>query len=432
MGLTACALAACAGDAIDEDGIGSARYSVAEVGPWHIPPETIALGEQQYVSYTGAGPWVGESGCGGGMLEGTSILRDYLQLYFPQIDSIGGYSCRPIVGNSSQMSVHATGRALDIMIPTIDGSADNSAGDLIGNWLIENAEFIGIQYIIWDRWQWNASREAPKDREYTGEHPHHDHLHVELNPEAAALNFPFFQGPMDPPDFISCGVVPAAGGQIDEGDDCSGFFGPSDYWRVVDGAGQGGSLLWTDAYQGAEPSNWGRWGVDLEAAGRYKVEVYLEPAYAVFDKVRYEVLHAGVADAILFDQGSADVAGWYSIGAYDFAAGGGQSVSLYDNTADAVADGQHIMFDAMRLTPCEGAACDDTAPDTDGDGESDDVGAGDGDAAQGGSMVGGCAASGSGGGALGLLFALGLLLAGPASRRLFRGHPLLGRPSMRG
>ncbi|HUS68572.1 MAG TPA: hypothetical protein VMZ28_28750, partial [Kofleriaceae bacterium] len=339
VGLTACALAACAGDGSDasDDGIGSQRYSIAEEGSWHIPPATIAIGEGEYVPYTGAGPWVGEDGCGGGLLEGSGILRDYLQLYFPQIDSIGGYSCRPIVGNASQMSVHATGRALDIMIPTVDGaSADNSAGDPIGNWLIENSEFIGIQYIIWDRWQWSAHKDAPKDSYYSGEHPHNDHLHVELTPEAAALAYPFFQGPMDPPSFISCGVVPAAGGIVDEGDDCSGFFGPTDYWRVVDGQGQGGSLLWTDAYQGDTPSNWGRWGVDLETAGRYKVEVYLEPEFAVFDKVRYEVMHAGTADAILFDQGSADAAGWYSIGAYDFAAGGGQSVSLYDNTADPV------------------------------------------------------------------------------------------------
>ncbi|HUS65538.1 MAG TPA: MYXO-CTERM sorting domain-containing protein, partial [Kofleriaceae bacterium] len=83
-----------------------------------------------------------------------------------------------------------------------------------------------------------------------------------------------------------------------------------------------------------------------------------------------------------------------------------QSVSLYDNTADPVTEGQHIMFDAMRLTPCEGAACDDAKPDTSGDGGDDD---GTGEETQGG-MVGGCAASGSGGGSLGLLLALGALL----------------------
>jgi uncharacterized protein (TIGR03382 family) len=403
-GLTA---SACAGSGGDAGDVGERRYSISEEGSWHIPAETIAIGETEFVPYTGAGPWVGEDGCGGGMLDGTVILRDYLQLYFPQIASIGGYSCRPIVGNASQMSVHATGRALDVMIPTVDGGlADNSAGDVIGNWLIENSEYIGMQYIIWDRWQWSAHQDAPKDSYYSGEHPHNDHLHVELTPEAAALNYPFFQNPLEPPSFISCGVVPAAGGTVDESDNCSGFFGPSDYWRVVDGAGQGGSLLWTDAYQGTEPSNWGRWGVDLEAGGSYKVEVYLEPEYAVFDKVRYEVLHAGVADAIVFDQGAADTAGWYSIGAFDFAAGGGQSVSIYDNSPDPVADGQHLMFDAMRLTPCSGGECDDSAP---GDGGSDDAGGASG-SDDGGMVVGGCAASGNGGGTFGLLFVLGVLL----------------------
>src|SRR5687768_1049390 len=227
-GLTALGLAACTGG---EAGVGEARYAIAEPGPWHIPAETTAVGDTQYVEYTGAGPWVGEQGCGGGLLQGTSLLRDYITLYFPQAYSIGGYACRPIVGDSNSMSVHATGRALDVMIETVGGEADNTAGDVIGNWLIEHSELIGIQMIIWDRWIWNASLDPPKDHDYTGQHPHHDHLHVELSVEAAALGTPFFQNPMEPPELASCGTIPAAGGIVDDSDTCAGFYGPAQYWR---------------------------------------------------------------------------------------------------------------------------------------------------------------------------------------------------------
>jgi len=403
----ALSLAACAGDPED---LGEARYSIAEPGPWHIPPETTAIGDTQYVEYTGAGPWVGEQGCGGGLLEGTGVLREYLYTYFPQAYSIGGYNCRPIVGNSSAMSVHATGRALDVMIHTIDGQADNSAGDPIGNWLIENAEYIGIQLIIWDRWIWNASREPPKDRDYTGEHPHHDHLHVELSVEAAALGTPFFQNPMQPPDLISCGTVPAAGGIVDDADTCAGFYGPPEFWRAVDGAGHGGSLLWTNAFESDTPSNWARWILDVEEAGRYRAEVYLTPEYARFDRVRYEVVHAGAVDVLEVDQSRATEAGWYPIGAFDFAAGAGQHVSVFDNAPGPVAEEQHIAFDALRLTRCEGDDCD-AAGGEEVD-RSDPEGPGDPSA-----LSGGCAAGGPGGGGPAALALLALLAISRPGRR---------------
>lgn len=393
-GLTHLALAACNGD---PDLVGETRQAIAEPGPWHIPPETTAIGDSQYVEYTGAGPWIGEEGCGGGLLEGSAALRDYLMTYFPQTWSIGGYACRPIVGAPSTMSVHATGRALDVMIETVDGSeADNTAGDVIGNWLIEHAETIGIQMIIWDRWIWNASLEPPKDHDYTGLHPHNDHLHVELSVEAAALGTPFFQNPMQPPELASCGTIPAAGGVVDDGDTCAGFYGPSEYWRAAE-AGHGGSLLWTNAFQGDDPSNWARWLLDVEAAGTYRADVYLTPDYAVFDRVRYDVVHAGTTDTLVVDQGAVAEEGWYPLGAFEFAEGPGQYVSLYDNASDPVAEEQHIAFDALRLTPCSGADCDG--------------GGGEGDG-----LLGGCRAGGGGAGAGGGLI-LALLLAARARRR---------------
>ena len=180
--------------------VGYREDYIAVSGPWQIPPSTLAIGDQQHVTYTGAGPWIGTSGCGGTFLPGTDRLKNWLMANYPQISSIGGYSCRAIVGNSSRMSVHATGRAIDVMIPTTGGSADNTAGDAIGNYLIEHAEEIGVQYIIWDQWSWNASRSAgSKSRSYGGSHPHDDHLHVELSVDGANMRTAWFSGSMPPP-----------------------------------------------------------------------------------------------------------------------------------------------------------------------------------------------------------------------------------------
>jgi hypothetical protein len=344
----ACALHL-SGCALDGESIGKVDEALSHPGAWDIPDETVAIGNGQYVSYTGAGPWVGESGCGGGILPGAQVFREWLEEAYPQISSIGGYSCRPIVGNESQMSVHATGRALDVMIPTYEGEADNDLGDPIGNWLIEHSEEIGIQYIIWDRWQWNSSRDpGSKERSYGGTHPHHDHLHVELSVAAANMETAWFMGSMDLPESTAC-PVPAGGGEVDETADCFSAFGNGTYWRRVTDAGYGGSLVWTNAFENDRASNWARFHLDVAEAGNYEVQVYVDPTWGVYQATRYAVRHGGVEHEAVVDQSAAD--GWVTLGAYDFAAGGGQHVSVFDNSPTPVAPEQHIAVDAIRLVP---------------------------------------------------------------------------------
>src|SRR6185369_9333005 len=96
--------------------------------------------------------------------------------------------------NTSQMSVHGSGRALDIMIPTDHGDADNGVGDAIANWLITNSHTIGVQYLIWDHTQWSASRSTGRVRPYTGPIPHIDHIHAEITIEPSREETPFFTG----------------------------------------------------------------------------------------------------------------------------------------------------------------------------------------------------------------------------------------------
>jgi hypothetical protein len=242
------------------------------------------------------------------------------------------------------------------MIPTHDGDADNDLGDPIGNYLIEHAEEIGIQYIIWDRWTWNGARPAgSKERMYGGAHPHHDHLHVEVSLEAADMNTAWFSGPMEMPSLEGCDPIPADGGTVDQSSRCFAAYGNATYWRDVADAGEGGTLIWTNAFENGSPSNWARWHLDVEEAGEYAVEVSVDPAWGVWNATRYSIYHDDTEDLVTADQSMSD--GWIRLGIFDFAAGAGQHVSVYDNYSGTVPADQHIVADAVRLVP--------TTPDMD-------------------------------------------------------------------
>jgi uncharacterized protein (TIGR03382 family) len=336
-----------------EDDVGSSVRSLAHEGPWQIPTETVAIGDTQYVSYTGAGPWVGESGCSNGMEPGALALREYILDWFYQVSDVQGFSCRPIRGSSTTMSVHGTGRALDIFIP-VNGSpddgnaADNDLGDPVGNWLIENAEYIGIQYIVWDRWSWGAHRDpGDKSRSYGGTHPHHDHLHIELSLDAAAKKTGFFLEEQGPPDIPRCDPLGPDGGVIDDHEPCTQFFGPSQYWRT-ELSGYGGGMRWTNAFESNEPSNWVRYIPEFTRAGDYEVEVHIDPEFGRHRETRYAITHAdGVAEVIV-DQ--SDVSGWTKLGEFRFTTDQHHDVSIFDNAIGPVDEEQHIVADAIRFT----------------------------------------------------------------------------------
>jgi hypothetical protein len=199
----------CAGDADedaaddDDEGIARSSSELSAPGAWRPPSSVLAAGATQFVSYTGAGPWRGAAGCGGSLLAGTRQLADSIRAQFPEsVRSYGGYSCRPNTANTSQTSVHGTGRAVDLFVPLSGGQADNTKGDAVANWLVRNAASIGVQYIIWDRASWQASLTGDKLRGYSGPHPHHDHIHLELSPDGAARRTAFFAGstPLPPGD----------------------------------------------------------------------------------------------------------------------------------------------------------------------------------------------------------------------------------------
>ncbi len=132
------------------------------------PPESSASG-----TYEG----LNGEGCSGGLKPGTRALGDQIKQQFGV--TYGGYSCRANTADKSQLSIHAVGRALDIM-------TSGASGDEIANHLVQNADTLGVQLIIWNRTLWKVTPNGPTSRAYTGPNPHTDHVHAEVNSAVAA------------------------------------------------------------------------------------------------------------------------------------------------------------------------------------------------------------------------------------------------------
>lgn len=179
---------------------GGVTTLAAHSGRWIPPAHVVERGNHQYLPYTGA-----PARCSGTFLPGTRAVAEHLKQTFPGAVSYGGYNCRANTANRNELSVHASGRAIDLFVPLSGGQADNDLGDPIANYLVENAEKLGIEFIVWDRTSWGAHRSAPKHRAYTGPHPHHDHLHIEVAPRVASGNGPALdQSPRGYLDVANC------------------------------------------------------------------------------------------------------------------------------------------------------------------------------------------------------------------------------------
>ena len=197
-------VAACSG--VDEDS-GSSASALAQNGRWALPSDVLLVGAKVHQTYVSAPEWTTTKACGGKLRPGSHVLGEYLLDHFAIITSIGGYACRRNTADQARMSVHGTGRALDVFIPMVSGAANNAQGDKVANWLVKNAQSIGVQLIIWDRsvWRANGTNDAP----YGGPVPHTDHIHVELTTEAAAQTTAWF---------ATMGDAGKADGGIDPGD----------------------------------------------------------------------------------------------------------------------------------------------------------------------------------------------------------------------
>jgi GH25 family lysozyme M1 (1,4-beta-N-acetylmuramidase) len=203
-----------------------------------------------------------------------------------------------------------------------------------------------------------------------------------------------FLGPATP--VLPCSTIGYAGAVIDDGDSCFEPGGPATSMRRVADAGQDGDLIWTHTTEDAAEANFGLWHFDFEQAGRYKLEVYTDGAYAQSKQAKYIVGHGAASDDVVVDQTAVD--GWQTVGEFDFEAGPDQWLRLGDNTGEPLASNVQLVFDAVRLTRIE-----------------TDTGSGSGSGDGGGEMPGDAGGCSAGGGQLGL--ALGALVAGLRRRR---------------
>lgn len=253
-------------DGPDDPECGASSEALRIPGAYVPDPEALRLGSG-IVAYDDVPAWDGGIHCSGGITPGGRTLSSFLREHFDGISTIGGYACRQNTANPAKMSVHGSGRALDIMIPLDGGDADNGVGDPIANWLIANSSTIGVQYLVWDRTQWSGSRSTDRVRPYTGPNPHIDHIHVEITLEASRQETPFYTGapttpttPEPPPPvpavdarFVAQGSTaspdPTGAAQLTV---CAGA--PVEHWFELEATG---TASWVDAEDYA-PGAWGR------------------------------------------------------------------------------------------------------------------------------------------------------------------------------
>jgi len=114
---------------------------------------------------------------------GVLALREYCLRRWPGLRSQikGGVLCCRKIAGSDEPSLHAQGRAVDLMVPSLS----DPVGDEVANFIRTHASAIGVHELIWNRriatptrgWAW---------RSYSGVNPHTDHVHVGLGWRTAA------------------------------------------------------------------------------------------------------------------------------------------------------------------------------------------------------------------------------------------------------
>lgn len=167
---------------------------------WNPPPAVRALGER----WRGTIPVVGGSQLGPGMpiqaepWPGVVEIGEFIKAKFG-VSEVGirrGLSLRRPAqrpdGTYRKRDVHEEGRAGDVMI-----GRGMATGAAVANFLVTHANVLGVQYIIWDSYEWSASNygdafesySTSVDRDAWGRDrrrsPHTDHVHFEVSPEWA-------------------------------------------------------------------------------------------------------------------------------------------------------------------------------------------------------------------------------------------------------
>jgi len=144
-----------------------------------------------------------------------------------------------------------------------------------------------------------------------------------------------------------CPAVPPQGTTLEDDGPCFHRHGPPHYWQST-AAGRGDHAFYAFITAAAAAENWGQWELQLAAAGRYALRVYIPASVGQSLRATYVVRHAGQDTRVAASQGAVKDA-WLSLGRFDFATGGDQGVSLADDTGEATTT--KLAFDALEIAP---------------------------------------------------------------------------------
>lgn len=133
-------------------------------------------------------------------------LREIFGTVITHFEYMSGFP-QPVTDTTRQADPHIAGRAVDIMFRTVRrgplySMPDLEHGNPIAEYLVQNAEVFGVQYLVWARSQWHGSKpagvgpgkkfahyaRAPESERFD----HFNHIHLELSLDAAQNNLPFY------------------------------------------------------------------------------------------------------------------------------------------------------------------------------------------------------------------------------------------------
>ena len=152
---------------------------------WNPPGSVVAAGNaaQGRIAYVGGSQILDQEVIQRAPWPGAGVLAAWIMRHFEGVYSVGlrrGISVqRPVMnedGSLRRRDIHEEGRALDVMIRS------RAAGEVIANWLVLNAQTLGIQLVIWDNVEWSPSGSGAAWESYTGRDPHTSHVHAEVTP----------------------------------------------------------------------------------------------------------------------------------------------------------------------------------------------------------------------------------------------------------
>lgn len=158
-----------------------------ENGVWVPSPEARAAGEkvraEGLVTYRGA--TARAAGQQDAPVPALVALVDELRDVWPGVTEWGMRRASAVVASTaSAMDPHRCGIAADAMLEL--PPRRQLTGAALADFLVVHAAELGVQYVLYSRYEWSASRHGAAFERYTGDNPHVDHVHFELGAEARA------------------------------------------------------------------------------------------------------------------------------------------------------------------------------------------------------------------------------------------------------